>query len=66
MTTYTLWNSKEKKALEYGHIGMWTTDSKFEAEEALGDLFQYLEAIGMSNSKEHISIKDVEEIKKAT
>lgn len=63
MTEYVLWNKKEKKIFKHPHYGIWSTTSKQEADEALLDLKDGLDDVGMGHIKEHISIADYEEVK---
>ena len=62
MTTYTLYNKKDKKPLRHPQVGLWYTTNKMEADEMLGDLLDYLRIIGMEHMKEDFKVIDTNEI----
>ena len=62
MTSFTLYNKNNKKPLRHPKIGLWYTNSAEEADQALGDLFSYLDYVGMSHLKENFSVIEVEKI----
>lgn len=60
---YILWNQEDKKPLKHPSIGIWNTVNKLEAQEALQDLYQYLESTNRGHLKDRFVISTIESIK---
>ncbi len=56
---YTLFNIKDNKQLQHPKKGVWLTESRQEADEALLDLYDYLSAVGMEHMKDNFAVIEV-------
>ncbi len=56
---YTLFNIQDNKQLKHPQKGDWHTNSKQEADEALLDFYDYLNAVGMGHMKNNFTVIEV-------
>jgi hypothetical protein len=63
MKQYTLWNIKDQKALKHPKFGLWSCGNEGEAEAALGDLHDYLDATGMGHLKSNFTFIEIDTVK---
>jgi hypothetical protein len=66
MPTYVLWNKKDKRIFKHPRYGIWSSESRQEVEEALLDLKEALDDVGMGHLKKYLHIADYEEVKELT
>ena len=62
MTKYTLFNKKDKRAFKWPAHETWTFDTKEEAEQVLGDFYDYLDDTGLSHYKDNFTYLSIDDI----
>jgi len=60
MKAYSLLNTSTGKKLTHPKIGLWFTTDLTEAQNALKDCHQYLDAVGLGTMKDQFVVVDAE------